>query len=181
MADDDKKEVEGDGEEIVVKKSGNSQVMIMMVLCIAVILLTPFAVIYTLRVFDGAEQADVSSAIETKKYQEVTLEGISVNISRSSGQHIILVDVTLHLTEQPAMKALFEDPADGVKSLKKVFQAKIIDILRTKVMEDLEGSASVKKKLEKDVLLTLNGVKNELAPEIQGQVMRVYFSKYILQ
>ena len=48
-------------------------------------------------------------------------------------------------------------------------------------MEDLEGSASVKKKLEKDVLLTLNGVKNELAPEIQGQVMRVYFSKYILQ
>ena len=65
--------------------------------------------------------------------------------------------------------------------MKKVFQAKIIDILRTKVMEDLEGSASVKKKLEKDVLLTLNGVKNELAPEIQGQVMRVYFSKYILQ
>ena len=79
------------------------------------------------------------------------------------------------------MLALFQDPADGVKSLKKVFHAKIIDILRTKVMEDLEGSASVKKKLEKDVLLTLNAVKNELAPEVQGQVIRVYFSKYILQ
>ena len=48
MAEEENKEAEG--EEIVVKKSGNSQVMIMMVLCIAVILLTPFAVIYTLRV-----------------------------------------------------------------------------------------------------------------------------------
>ncbi|MCM8530402.1 MAG: flagellar basal body-associated FliL family protein [Lentisphaeraceae bacterium] len=178
MADEEKKD--GEGEEIVVKKSGNSQIMIMMVLCIAVILLTPFAVIYTLRIFDGAEQEKVSD-VEPEDYQEVTLDEISVNISRSSGQHIVLVELTLHLTKGPAMKALFEDPADGVKSLKKVFQANIIDILRTKVMEDLEGSASVKKKLEKDIMLTLNSVKNELAPEIQGQVMRVFFSRYILQ
>lgn len=178
MADEEKKD--GEGEEIVVKKSGNSQIMIMMVLCIAVILLTPFAVIYTLRIFDGAEQEKVSD-VEPEDYQEVTLDEISVNISRSSGQHIILVELTLHLTKGPAMKGLFEDPADGVKSLKKVFQANIIDILRTKVMEDLEGSASVKKKLEKDIMLTLNSVKNELAPEIQGQVMRVFFSRYILQ
>ena len=176
-----KKKKEGEGEEIVVKKSGNSQIMIMMVLCIAVILLTPFAVIYTLRIFDGAEQEKVSGDTTLQDYEEVTLSEISVNISRSSGQHIILVDLTLHITKGPKMKALFEDPADGMKSLKKVFQAKVIDILRTKVMEDLEGSASVKKKLEKDVLLTINSVKNELAPEIQGQVIRVYFSRYILQ
>ncbi|MCM8535177.1 MAG: flagellar basal body-associated FliL family protein [Lentisphaeraceae bacterium] len=178
MADEEKKD--GEGEEIVVKKSGNSHIMIMMVLCIAVILLTPFAVIYTLRIFDGAEQEKISD-VEPEDYQEVTLDEISVNISRSSGQHIVLVELTLHLTKGPKMKALFEDPADGVKSLKKVFQANIIDILRTKVMEDLEGSASVKKKLEKDIMLTLNSVKNELAPEIQGQVMRVFFSRYILQ
>ena len=79
MAEEENKEAEG--EEIVVKKSGNSQVMIMMVLCIAVILLTPFAVIYTLRVFDGAEQADVSSAIETKQPTDVinAFEQISKN------------------------------------------------------------------------------------------------------
>jgi flagellar basal body-associated protein FliL len=167
-------------EEIVVKKSGNSQVMIMMVLCIAVILLTPFAVIYTLRIFDGAESEKVGTS-EPLKYQEVTLDEISVNIARSGGQHIVLVELTIHLTPGDKMKALFEDPAEGSTSLKKVFQSQIIDILRTKVMEDLEGSASVKKKLEKDVLLTLNKVKNELASDIQGQVIRVYFSRYILQ
>lgn len=167
-------------EEIVVKKSGGSkQIMIMFVLCIAVIILTPVAVLYALKIFDGTEPEKVSA--EPDKYNEVTLEEISVNISRSSGQHVILVELTIHLTPEPQMMALFMKPGEGAKSLLKVFQAEIIDILRTKVMEDLEAGNSVKKKLEQDIKLTLNKVKSELAPDIPGQVLRVYFSRYMLQ
>ena len=178
MADEENNE-ESNGEEIVVKKSGNKQIMIMFVLCIAVIVLTPVAVLYALNIFDGTEPEKVSA--EPDKYTEVTMEEISVNISRSSGQHLILVEITLHLTPDDKMKLLFEKPAEGAKSLLKVFQAEIIDILRTKVMEDLEAGNSVKKKLEKDIKLTLNKIKNELAPEVPGQVLRVYFSRYMLQ
>jgi len=176
MADEEKNE---NNEEIVVKKSGNKQVMIMFVLCIAVIVLTPVAVLYALKIFDGTEQEKVRD--KPKKYQEVTLDEISVNISRSSGQHVILVEITLHLTDDPEILPLFLKPGEGAKSLLKVFQAEIIDILRTRVMEDLEAGNTVKKKLEKDIKLTLNNVKSELAPEIPGQVLRVYFSRYMLQ
>ncbi|MCM8525942.1 MAG: flagellar basal body-associated FliL family protein [Lentisphaeraceae bacterium] len=177
MADEEKPQE--DNEEIVVKKSGSKQIMIMFVLCIAVIVLTPVAVLYALKIFDGTEPEKTSA--EPDKYNEVTMEEISVNISRSSGQHVILVEVTIHLTSEPEMLKLFEKPAEGSTSLLKVFQAEIIDILRTKVMEDLEAGNSVKKKLEKDIKLTLNKVKAELAPHIKGQVLRVYFSRYMLQ
>ena len=170
---------EENNEEIVVKKSGNSQIMIMFILCLAVIILTPFSVFYVLDIFNGVEPEKAS--VQHDEYQEVTMEDISVNISRSSGQHVILVELTIHVTPEPEMKALFMKPAEGQVSLLKVFQAEIIDILRTKVMEDLEGSNSVKRKLEKDIKLTLNKVKNELQPKIPGQVLRVYFSKYMLQ
>lgn len=175
MADEN----EENKEEIVVKKSGNKQIMIMFVLCIAVIVLTPVAVIYALNIFDGTEPEKVRA--EPDKYQEVTMDEISVNISRSSGQHVILVELTIHLTNEPEILALFNKPGEGAKSLLKVFQAEIIDILRTRVMEDLEAGNTVKKKLEKDIKLTLNKVKSELAPEVPGQVMRVYFSRYMLQ
>lgn len=175
----DEENTEENSEEIVVKKSGSKQIMIMFVLCIAVIVLTPVAVLYALKIFDGTDQEKTSE--EPDKYNEVTLDEISVNISRSSGQHIILVELTVHVTSEPEMLLLFDKPAEGTVSLKKVFQAEIIDILRTKVMEDLEAGNSVKKKLEKDIKLTLNKVKAELAPEIKGQVLRVYFSRYMLQ
>lgn len=177
MADEENKEE--NSEEIVVKKSGSKQIMIMFVLCIAVIVLTPVAVLYALKIFDGTEPEKTTA--EPDKYTEVTMEEISVNIGRSSGQHVILVEVTAHLTSEPEMFALFQKPAEGQVSLLKVFQAEIIDILRTKVMEDLEAGNSVKKKLEKDIKLTLNKVKAELAPSVPGQVLRVYFSRYMLQ
>ena len=176
MADEENAE---EKEEIVVKKSGNKQIMIMFVLCIAVIVLTPVAVLYALNIFDGTEPEKVGEG--PKKYQEVTLDEISVNISRSSGQHVILVEITLHLTDDAALMPLFLKPGEGGKSLLKVFQAEIIDILRTRVMEDLEAGNTVKKKLEKDIKLTLNNIKGELAPEVPGQVLRVYFSRYMLQ
>ncbi len=167
-------------EEIVVKKSGNKQIMIMFILCIAVILLTPAAVIYALKTFDGTPEEKVITV--TDDYSEITMENITVNISRSSGQHLLMVDLTLHITNTPEMIALFAKPADGgPKSLLKVFNAEIIDILRTKVMEDLEAGGGVKKKLEQDIKLTLNKVKTQLQPGVEGEVMRVYFSKYMLQ
>jgi flagellar basal body-associated protein FliL len=175
MADEEVNE-----EEIVVKKSGNSQIMIMFVLCISVIVLTPFAVLYALRVFDGAEKEKVTDN-PGDKYAEVTMSTISVNIAESGSQHIAVVDLTLHLTPQPEMSALFGDAKDGAKSLSKVFQAAVIDILRVQTMKDLEGEASKKKKLENQIKVKLNQVKSELAADVPGQVLRVFFSKYMLQ
>ena len=79
------------------------------------------------------------------------------------------------------MLALFGDGKDGGKSLKKVFQAEIIDIMRIQTMKDLEGEASKKKKLEERIKVKLNQIKSELAPDIKGQILRVYFSRYMLQ
>lgn len=176
MADEEEKE---EKEEIVVNQSGNKQIMIMFVLCVAVIVLTPVAVLYALKIFDGTEPEKVSA--EPDKYNEVVMEEISVNIARSSGQHVVLVEPTIHLTPEPEMMALFMKAGEGGKSLLKVFQAEIIDILRSKVMADLEAGNSVKEKLQHDIKLTLNKVKSELAPEVPGQVLRVYFSRYMLQ
>lgn len=175
MADEEAKE-----EEIVVKKSGNSQIMIMFVLCISVIVLTPFAVLYALKVFDGTDHEEVQQS-PGDKYSEVTITGISVNIADSSGQHVALVELTMHVTPETKMVALFGDGKDGSRSLLKVFQANIIDILRVQTMKDLEGEASKKKKLEDMIKVKLNQVKSELANDITGQVLRVYFSKYMLQ
>jgi flagellar basal body-associated protein FliL len=175
MADEEVKE-----EEIVVKKSGSSQIMIMFVLCISVIVLTPFAVLYALRVFDGAEKEKVTNN-PGDDYTEVTMSNITVNIADSGSQHIAVVDLTFHLTTEPKMAALFGEGGDGMKSLSKVFQAAVIDILRVQTMKDLGGEASKKKKLANQIKVKLNQVKSELAGDVPGQVLRVFFSKYMLQ
>jgi flagellar basal body-associated protein FliL len=177
MAEEEKT---NDGEEIVVKKSGNSQIMIMFVLCIAVIVLTPFAVLYALKIFDGTKAAEVADK-NIKEYAQVIMPDISVNIAESKAQHVALVELTLHVTTDPKMIGLFGDGKDGSPSLQKVFHAEVIDILRVQTLRDLEGEAANKKKLEEKIKVRLNQIKTELANDIPGQILRVYFSKYMLQ
>lgn len=172
---DEKNEV---NEEIVVKKPGDSRVIIMMVLCMAVIVLTPAGVYYSMSAFMNTAAETVEK--EPDDYTEVFMEKITVNTAGSIGSHFIQVEVTLHISD-PSMASLFEDPKDGNKSLKRVFKAKVIDTLRVRNIKEFDGSAAQKKKLEDDLMRILNDTKTQMAPEKKGQIFRLFFSEYTIQ
>jgi len=166
-------------EEIVVKKSGDSRVLIMMVLCIAVIILTPAGVYYSMGAFINTAKEEVDN-VESKNYHEVVMDDITVPAFKTMGKHFIQVQITVHVSNE-SLVGLFAESKDGAKSLVKVFTANTIDILRTRKIEELDGSIAQKKKLQNDIMRMMNDVKNELAPDKKGEIFRLYFSKYTIQ
>lgn len=174
---------EAENEDVVVNKSGDSRVLIMMVLCMAVIVLTPLGVYYAMGTFLNTAAETVANN-SSQDYEEIVMEKITVNTQGSRGQHFIQVEITLHVSKKEMVK-LFIEPKDAVegdpKSLKKVFQAKIIDALRMRKMEDIDGSAAQKRKLADDIRRILNHTKMQMQPDVEGQVTRLFFSQYSIQ
>ena len=173
-----KEKNEENDEEIIVKKPGDSRIIIMMILCMAVIVLTPAGVYYSMGAFMNTAAETVEK--EPDDYTEVVMDKITVNTAGSIGSHFIQVEITLHLSD-PEMAKLFEEPKDGNKSLKRVFKAKVIDTLRVRNIKEFDGSAAQKKKLEDDLMRILNDTKNQMAADVTGQIFRLFFSEYTIQ
>ena len=112
---------------------------------------------------------------ELNNYVEFSME-MTFSVPNSEGKNLVL-GITFH-TDSYKMSALVEDPNSGGMSLLRPIQAEFIDIVYSKFSKGIELTKENQKLLAKEFKLSTNKLKNELAPYIPGQVLRVYFYRF---
>ena len=181
MADEENKEAEE--VEVEVKPKGEGKIIvILLLLVVAVIVMTPAAVIFTLKSIGGdTEEVKKPDEEPGKDYHEVTLPEMTVNIAGTQGTRLLLFEVTVHCTDK-AMEPLFVEAKGevAVKSLLKIFKAELEQIASSKTLQELD-STNARERLSKDFRIAINRIKNDYAPQISGTVRDVLITKYLIQ
>ncbi|MCM8528459.1 MAG: MotA/TolQ/ExbB proton channel family protein [Lentisphaeraceae bacterium] len=113
---------------------------------------------------------------EINNYVESSFEPMFFSTANSEGKKLV-IGITLHSSSY-GIDSLTQEPSSGIKSLLRPMQAEIIDLLYSKKSEELVLNQLNQKELANEIKLSLNKLKNELAPEVPGEILSVYFYRF---
>lgn len=150
---------------------GHSGTMVVMIIGLLVMLLTPLASYFVVKLSQPATSEKAAAAPEeaSPATAEMVMEMLMVNIAETKGTRVLRITPHLVLSEEGA--------AAKLTPMKAMLIDKIAGVASARTIDELDG-AKGRELLKDDIKKGLNAL---IEHKMAGSVVDVYFSEYLIQ
>lgn len=170
MADDQDIQVSA----VPVVQQGSSKIhFLLMIVSILVMVLTPLITILGVKMM--SKEKEEPKEVQVEALKTVLIEDIQVNVANTQGTRYATMSVVFEVDNQTVADA-FAEQGENSKMLR--IRAIVLEIISDKPMQTLLAPDG-KKMLGKEIRDSLNDMLADGG--IDGQIKRVYFTKFLIQ